>query len=380
SFFDPRLRESVRCHVKAFGGSQAHCPNAFATLIAANIAIATVSGLAIFLIGWSLVRSEALAWGMLAIALASGELGFYARSYLSETLTIAAMLAFLLFAVHAMRDFRRHDFALAGASLAMAALTRPAYLYLIYGLAALLLILAVAGRRFVPRITVVHALVFGGAAILVLSPWLVRNLVQFGDPAISKGYAEIILTQRLSYNRMSFAEWGVAWIYWLPDFGDGLARKLFPEALYAKLGWDMPTSYFYEGGSGVFLDKVMAEAGSKELLLGHLVRTYLVGDALKHALVTLPLTMRGLGVAKYLSVIGLPLVWLVGRRMHARGLLLPYLSLALPPLGMALFHGFVSVNIERYNAPIIALYAFNTAFVVLALIETRRHRGGIAQA
>ena len=373
SLADPQLRDAIRCHVKAFGQRGDHCPNTFRTLILANIGIATLSATTIFLIGWSLTRSMAVAWSMLLIALATGELGFYARTYLSETLTVASVLVFALFGVHAMRDFRRHDFALAGGALAVAALTRPAYVYLLYGLTVLLIALPLLAHRLAPRLRLAHGVIFAVAAAIVLAPWLARNVARFGDPALSKGYAEVILSQRLSYNRMSWGEWLVAWIYWLPDFGDGLARILFPKALYAKLGWSVPDSYYFEGGGGgTFWAKVLAEAGSRENALGHLVRHYLIGDAVKHVLVSLPLTMRGLGVAKYLSVVAVPLIWLAGRRMHARGALLPYLALALPLLAMSLLHGFISVNIVRYNVPIVALYAFVVASLGVELLEARR--------
>ena len=242
--------------------------------------------------------------------------------------------------------------------LRLASLSRPAYAYLFSLLAPLLLVLAVLARRRWPRLpSPAAAGLFAVAALVVMAPWMLRNVMQFGDPTLSKGYAEVILMQRVSYNRMSLAEWGVAWIYWLPDFGDDVARRLFPLHLYDLLGWSNPKNYYLDGGGGEFRQRILDANPRDEDVLGVLYRTYLIGDLPKHILVSLPLTMRGLGVAKYLSVAGVILLWPVLRRLHAEGRLAIFLAALLPPLLMAGLHGFVSVNIERYNLPMIAVYA-----------------------
>ncbi len=371
---DPKVAAAIGCHVRTFKlPTQAQCPNTFNSLVALNVLLWTVGLVALFLIAYRVGRSEAVAWLALIIALATGEPGYYARTYLSETATVPAFLLFMLFSVRSVETGRLAHYGLAGAALGMASLCRPAYAYLFYLVAPLLLGLAVLARSRWPRLpSPSAAALFALAAIVVMAPWMVRNVIQFGDPTLSKGYAEVILMQRVSYNRMSMAEWGVAWIYWLPDFGDDVARRLFPLHLYDLLGWSNPNNYYLDGGGGDFRQRILDATPRDEDVLGVLYRTYLIGDLPKHILVSLPLTMRGLGVAKYLSVAGVVLLWPAMRRLHAEGRLWMFLSALLPPLLMAGLHGFVSVNIERYNLPMIAIYATVVSVWLVALWQRVR--------
>lgn len=143
-----------------------------------------------------------------------------------------------------------------------------------------------------------------------------------------------------------------------------MAKRLFAPHLWERLGWSHPANYYVDGGSGAFRKGILAEAGSEAAVLPLLYRKYLLGDMLKHIVVTFPLTMRGLGVAKYLSVAGVLCMWPVARRLWAQGQGPVFLALLLPPLLMAGLHGFVSINIERYNLPMIAVYAVVVALAI----------------
>ncbi|MFM9938834.1 MAG: glycosyltransferase family 39 protein [Hyphomicrobiaceae bacterium] len=368
---DGKVATAVRCHVaKAELPEQKTCPNTFGSLVAVNILLWAVAMFAVFEMARRLSRSETVAWLAMIIALASGEAGYYARTYLSENTTVPAFLLFMLGAMCAVESGRVRHYAGAGVALGIASLSRPAYAYLFYLLAPALVLLALFARRRWPALpSVTAANAFMVATFAVLAPWMLRNQIQFGDPTLSRGYAEVILLQRVSYNQMSLAEWFVAWIYWLPDFGDEIAKVLFPKRLYELLGWTHPSNYYLDGGGGGFRERILKEAGNEAAVLGLLYKKYLFGDLPRHIMVSLPLTMRGLGVAKYLSVAGVILAWPVARQLYAAGRLPVFLAMALPPLLMAGLHGFVSVNIERYNLPMLAVYA---AIVALALAEAWR--------
>ena len=361
---DAGLAVSVRCHVRYAQQPQqvdGNCARNFQSLVAVQVVLWAVTMLAIFHMALLLTRSETVAWLAMLIALATGEPGFYARAYLSENATVPAFCSFMLFAMRAVDRRRTTDFVAAGVTLALAALARPAYAYLFYLVVPLMLVAAhlLANRVGVPTLTQIG--LFTLATLIVLAPWMLRNQTQFGDPALSAGYAEVILIQRLSYNQMTWGEWWVSWIYWLPDFGDSLARKLFRAELWNRLGWSEQTSYYFDGIGGPFTQRILAAAPDDKAVYPLLMKSYLLGDLFKHVLVSLPLSMRGLGVAKYLSIAGFVLFWPVLRRMQAEGRLTPFLILVLPPVLMAGLHGFVSVNIERYNLPMIAVYAIIVA-------------------
>lgn len=363
---DKRLEASVRCQVRYHSDPRAaNCPRDFRTLTAVQVMLWAVALLAIFQLALMLSRSEVVAWLAMLIAIGTGEPGYYVRTYLSENTTVPAFLIFMHFGVRSVMSRRKSDIALAGVTLAFAALSRPAYVYLIYLLAGLAVLAALLLRHRDRAPMLSEAGVYVGASFAVLVPWMLRNYVQFGDFSLSKGYAEVILTQRMSYNQMSMAEWLVAWIYWLPDFGDDLAARLFPRALWERLGWSHPRNYYLDGaGEGAFVRLILAQAPEDRDVFPLLLKSYLLGDLGKHVLVSLPLTMRGLGVAKYLSIAGVALLCPVTRRLYADGRLMPFLAMLLPPLLMAALHGFVSVNIERYNLPMIAVYAFAIAVMI----------------
>lgn len=374
---DSSVGAAIRCHVAKLDlPEQKACPNTFATLVVVNILLWAIGMLAVFEMARRLGRSEVLGWLAMVIALASGEAGYYARTYLSENATVPAFLLFMLFALRAVESGRTRHYGFAGLALGLASLSRPAYAYLFYLLAPVLVLLALFARPRWPSLpSVAAANAFAIATFLVLAPWMLRNVIQFGDPTLSRGYAEVILMQRVSYNQMSLAEWFVAWIYWLPDFGDEIAKRLFPARLYELLGWTHPQNYYLEGGGGGFRKRVLQEAGDEALVLGLLYKKYLFGDLVRHIMVTLPLTMRGLGVAKYLSVAGVVLMWPVVRQLSRDGRLPMFLAMLLPPLLMAGLHGFVSVNIERYNLPMLAVYAAVVALWLGAAWQRWQARG-----
>jgi hypothetical protein len=362
---DPQVARSVACAVREGGpaadGTTA-CPTRYATLVGLQVMLWGIAMLAVFQMAWLLSRSQVVAWLALVIALATGEPGYYARTYLSESVSVVAFLVFMLFAMRGLEHRHLSDCILAGVSLGLAALGRPAFVYLFY-LLCILLPLAAAflrGKAGVPGFG--HVATFAAATMVVLAPWMIRNQLRFGDPGLSSGYAEVILMQRLSYNQMSWTEWAVSFVYWLPDFGDNLAKALFPRPYWHRLGFSDPHSYYLDSaGAGSFRARILAANPQDGTVLAALMKQYLVGDLVKHVMVTIPLTLRGLYVGKYLALAGLALLWPAFAAARRQGRAALFLAMALPPLLMAGLHGFVSVNIVRYNLPVIAVYAFVVA-------------------
>ncbi len=127
-------------------------------------------------------------------------------------------------------------------------------------------------------------------------------------------------------------------------------------------------SYYLDGASGAFYQSILQEARSDSAVMPLLMRQYLLGDIFKHVMVSLPLSMRGMGLANYLSVAGVLLFWPVARAMRATGKLLPFLAIVLPPMLMVGLHGFVSGSIPRYNLPLLAVYSFIIAFALNAVV------------
>lgn len=365
--FDSGLAKSIRCHCFYKEVEPPPCPNDFGRLVAIQVVLAALAAFCAFVIGIELSGSQRIAWLTLALVLATGELGSYPRTYLSENLSLPAFCAFMTFAVLAASRLAGRWFLAAGVSLSLATLVRPGYLYL---LAALVLVLLLAPllwpylKRKQPLAWGLReAALFAAGGALLLVPWLIRNRVLFGDFELTHGYAGYALVQRLAYNLMSWPEWLAAFIVWLPGFGDELGKLLLPERLYERLGFFDANTY-YQIGWNAFRTNTLAAAGSVEAHLGYLIRNYIVGDLVKHTIVTLPLAMRGFWAGKYLALVALALAWPVLRDLWRTGNIGLFAVLSLPPLFMVGFHAFVSVSIDRYNLPMIIVFAFIIASYV----------------
>lgn len=365
SRLSPATRAFIACNAARESAARETCPKAPFSLFAVQAVLAALGVTCIFAAAHVLSGSLAVAGLTEALALATGEPANYVRTYMTENTAYLGFYVFLAAGVWAVAERRVGAFALAGAALAFATLSRPSYLYLIYLLTAVMLAAAAIGASrlgFHWR----HFGAFCAGAVVLLAPWMLRNAVIFGDPALTSGYGGYILVQRVAYNAMTWTEWGVALIAWLPDFGDSLAQALFPREAYIRLGWHDPTS-FYAVGNGPLMRETLAASGGRSGHLTYLLHHYVLVEPFKHLAVTLPLTLRGMWAGKYLALAGVLLMLPVALEMRQRQRLLPFLVLAVPPVLMAVLHGLISVNVPRYNVPIIAAYAFIVAFAVLAM-------------
>ena len=119
---------------------------------------------------------------LLAAALYAGSVYniYYTRALLSECLTTWCVAAFLLCAARAIRRMTQPRLALAGASLGLAALSRPEY-----ALFAGVFALTLAWRSRDSRAHAMRTLLpFALGAGLVIAPWTVRNLLVFHRPIL----------------------------------------------------------------------------------------------------------------------------------------------------------------------------------------------------
>jgi 4-amino-4-deoxy-L-arabinose transferase-like glycosyltransferase len=268
-------------------------------------------------------------------------------------LTAAAMAA----AVQALRGKRRvYWSAGCGVMLGLAALTRPAFLYLIP--VCVVGALAIGRRRGVWCV-----LVMGGAAALVLAPWVLRNELVLGRASLTYGYDSHTLVQRIAFDTMSWREYGLAYVCWLPD-GNEIGRALAGAGACDRFGWDEHPNSFYVLGLRHMLFETLAASGGYAHHLSYLLHTYIFRMPLKHLLVSIPLALRGAYVSHWWGVVLLIacLVWTVralrrpriGESRFDRGV---YLVTMLPALFMLAFNAGVAVNQVRYNLMLIPAYA-----------------------
>ena len=185
----------------------------------------------------------------------------------------------------------------------------------------------------------------GGA--VVLAPWILRNKLVLGRAALTYGYDSHTLVQRIAFDTMSWREYGLAYLCWLPD-GTSLGRRFAGQGACNRFGWDEQPDSFYVLGLRHMLDETLKAAGGYEHHLSYLLHTYIFAHPLWHMAVSVPLALRGAYVAHWWGFILLP-VCLAAVAVALRRLEDRYLAVALPALFMLAFNASVAVNQVRYN-------------------------------
>lgn len=363
---DPGLRAGMACLTATRNGDAA-CPARAPVMRGLQFAELAAVLLMVWLIGRAL-GGAALAWPALAAALITTPLLLRSVNYLMTEMTALFLTTAATWcALLALRPGRARLAAAlaAGLLLAGAALTRPAFLY---ALPALLAGMAVAARP-IPRGRM--AAVTAGLAA-GLAPWIARNALVMGRPALTFGYDSHTLVQRIAFDTMNGREYALAYLCWLPD-GTSLGRRFVGPDACGRFGWDEHPNSFYVLGLRHMLPETLAASGGYAHHLGYLLRHYVLAMPLWHLAVSVPLALRGAYVAHWWGFVLLPLAlacsWaaLRGRRGYA--------VVALPAWFMLAFNAMVAVNQVRYNLMLIVPYALAAGMAAVALAARLRGRG-----
>jgi hypothetical protein len=211
--------------------------------------------------------------------------------------------------------------------------------------------------------------------------WIVRNALVMGRASLTFGYASHTFVQRLSFDSMGWREYGMSFVCWMPD-GNGLGATLAGHGACDRFGWDDHPDSFYAIGIGPLLVRTLQEAGGWTNHMSFLLHTFLLRDPVRqlgwHAMVTLPLALRGLYVDHYWGLVLAPVcavltIRALRRRDAAAG---RFLLLSLPAWFMLAFNAAAAVNQVRYNLMLILPFSIAGAIAVEALARTVGQRGG----
>jgi len=351
---DENLATDFRCLLK--NKSNTNCSINLSNLAWAQCILAIVALWCIWLIAFNLFNSISIAWLSSIISLLMGEILHYSNLVLTEIMTITLFSIFCLLMIKAINTKKLVWIGLASVNIGLLTLTRPEfhYLFLIYSLGLFLLFLIQRNKHILSALLVTVLAYF-----IIIGPWIGRNYYHFNDTALTSGYGDRVLATRISYNKMSWKEWGVAFIYWFPDTGDSVARRLFPAELYNKLTFE-PGSYYTEYRR--VLTKEQWEMPTSEII-SYLVKTEIFGNIIKHTAVTILLSWRGLFIAKYWGVLGFLsfAILILKKESTDRNKLF---LLSLPAFFIVFFHAFISLNIPRYNLILIPLYSISIAMII----------------
>lgn len=363
---DPQLAAGMDCQIQSRGRNP-DCPRDAPSIRGAQFVMAILFYLMLWWLGRAVTGSTRTAWLSLAIGLLTGSIILRSVNYLmTETTSLFLATATLCCAVAATRSPRPAPWSFAcGLALGLTALTRPAFLYLFYAALAAAVITALRQRR---HLTLV--LLFAAGFALPVAPWILRNAIELGHASLSYGYDSHTLVQRISFDAMTWREYGLSYLCWLPD-GSGMGKLLIGQGACDRFGWDERPDTFYSIGIGPLLDSSLAAAGGYDHHLGYLLRTYTFANPIKHALVTIPLALRGAWIDHYWGLILAPIcLWQTLRSPASTRFLL----LALPAWFMLLFNAAVAVNQERYNLLLIPGFAIAGAMLGGSLWQRRQPR------
>jgi hypothetical protein len=314
--------------------------------------------------GWLFFnRNMVAAWGVVAASLLFKDTYNYASSPLSEPgylMFVGLFTAAWIYAFDNAEDMFR--WFLAGLLGGFLVLVKPAWLLLPVVLAFIPLV-ALVRKKSSKRQTSKATISFCFAFFLVLSPIIVRNLIVLDTFSMSQpSYLVSSLSHRLAFNLMSWKEWFIGWIYYLPVSG---AQRLFGEAALLPLGWDEKS--YYEFGRDV-LDKVANEGRSVVEARNYLLSEYVFAMPLKFIAVTLLLLWRGMFVGHVVAMLAVPSAAIM--TVFARnGIWRCWMFIFLPFIAMAAVNAALSVSLYRYNLGLIIPYCVAMVWGSMTLLN-----------
>lgn len=317
--------------------------------------------ISVWLISRILFTSKFTAWLAGFFCLASGRLINFSSLILTEALLIPLFSFFLVAFLLSIKTQRYLWYLTSSFILGVITLTRPEYIYLFYFFTFINLFYCYMQKQ--QHLFKILIILFIGF-FSVVGPWMVRNAYHFDSPNLTSSYASVTLVQRVAYNRMSWKEWGTAFVYWFPDMGDSIAKKLFKESNYNKLTYN-PGSYYLDSEKIVSKNKQL----NNDLSVRNLLKHEVLNNIFKHSMVSIPLFWKGTFVGKYWGVLGLICFILFTLKSYRERLGKDLLFLGLPLWFMVALHAFVSINVARYNIFLIPYFSLYIAIIFTGLFE-----------
>jgi 4-amino-4-deoxy-L-arabinose transferase-like glycosyltransferase len=362
---DPRLAKAAACVRVADWAAIPSCPGGLGLLIPVQLLLFAATLALIWRTVLAIGGGRWQAWcALLAAGLGTTEYAVYARTAMTEALSLPLSAASGLLLILLLKRPRPLTAVALGVSLGLLTLARPEYLYLTAAMGIAGLALAPWRRRF--GLFLAAACVIAG---LTIAPWSVRNERLFGTPAPTFGYAGFILGQRVVYDEMTPAEWTAQWIYALPGFGPAAARLLFPGAV-ARLGWQERPDTFYMVGNTAMVHELAANAPNPADQVPYLLHHYIGPHPLRFLAVTLVMAWKALWVRKYFSLVTVPFFAVMTWRALRHGDAVR-LAFVLPPLFILALHAATTVATPRYSLNLVPCYAAAFGLAAGAFLQRR---------
>lgn len=353
ALLDPAFNQSLSCFVERADAPdcsrRAPLPRSLQFLMTA----------AVYLMLWRIaVRatgSVRIGWLSLGLALMTAPaLISTADGLMAETLTLFLTTAATAAAVEAAKSRRPIAWLLvSGAMVGLAGLTRPLFVYLLPLMAIAACLVIICRRDRWRGMAMLAAFLLGGAAVTV--PWIARNAIVLGRPALTAGYAANVLAQRVEFDLMTWRQYALSYVCSLPD-GTGMGNLLVGPGACEPFQYEMRPTTFYYIGNTTFMQSTIAAAGGEDHQFSYLLHHYILADPIWHVMVSIPMAMRGIWISHYwgmiLGILCVPLTWRALRNDDWA-----MLAVTLPGWLMLAFYAAVSINQTRYNLMLIIPFA-----------------------
>lgn len=351
-------QRSLACFLRAAESSTkknigAACEVEIEPLIAFNYFLAGLSLWLIGLLAFALRPQDRYFFLAPLFAFLAFELTDYAQRLLVLNLVVPLFLALQISFLMFLKNKRYSTISVMGLCAGLLILTRPEYLYLF---PFIFLLVGWHSKSFkkVAMLTL--------TTVITLSPWLSRNQTEFGNVAlIQSDYGGHVATERLALNQMTWQQWLVSFVYWFPDSGDKAASAIFPEHLVSGFDTSHSDTLF-----------VTLQPGSTKSSAFQVLADGIIEDPVKHAAVSIALAWRGIFVGKLWGVVAV-IGWLLLLRRETRSGRFELLWVSLIPLYMLFLRSGVSLNVTRYNVPMIGLLSMGWVYISVSLYD--RFRG-----
>lgn len=365
ALIDPGTLETFVCAAK-HDGSQTACKASIFGLKILNFLETGIALIFIWKIGFYVFNRTLGADLCVLFAMVNAETTAYNGLALTEPVYFALISGFTYYLLRISQPNSSFaQAALGGAFLGLTILAKPVAQMLLVLVPAFLVATALIRGNQLRHAARQSSVVVFVSAVFIL-PWLLRSYGISGDFSLSsRSYLEAALSHRVAFNLMSWTEWLVGWIYYLPDFGDSLAATLFPAPYYERLGWSDVGYYVY--GRDVLHKELLIQLNGQSVI-SHLISEHVFGDLVKHGAVSALLLWRGATVGGYpglIALLCLPFLMIYSTPQR-RWLLI---CIGFPAVMIAGLNAGLSVSITRYNLALIPLYAVVLACLANAIIQ-----------
>jgi hypothetical protein len=342
---DPVFNRTLDCFVQKAASST--CPQQAPLPRDLQFLMAVGFYLMLWRIAIRVSGSQRIGWLSLGVGLiAAPVLIRSVDSLMTEILALFFTTIAMLAAVEVFKGQRPVGWALlSGVMIGLATLTRPPFVYLLPAVAMVVFPLIIRKSERWRGVAMLAAFLFGG--VFVITPWIVRNAVVMGHPSITSDYAQLALTQRVAYDQMNWRQFALFNLCSLPD-GAGMGSLLVKPNACGKFGYDGTPGGYYEIGSSTLLQSTAVAAGGTARQVRYLLYHYVIRHPVWHAIISIPMAMRGLWIDHYwgflTAILCIPLTLRAFRNFDAATLVV-----TLPGWYMLAFYAALSANQTRYN-------------------------------